>query len=105
MFSLQRSGKQKCAKALEQASVIRVREMNRSKTNVVDQQIGERIRRCRLSASLDSGAAAEKCDLSLNDYELSEQGLRRFQSKELFELSRLFKVPFSDILANLTLGP
>ncbi|MFT7575966.1 MAG: transcriptional regulator with XRE-family HTH domain [Alphaproteobacteria bacterium] len=72
--------------------------------NTIDIQIGWRVAKYRKRASVNSDVAARRCGLSRDDYLASEQGERRFQADELFELARFFDVGYATFFTRLTLG-
>lgn len=71
--------------------------------NTVDIQIGKRIANHRQLGSISLQSAAARCGLSTEDYLAGEQGQRRFQAGELFELATYFNVRFSTFFRGLTL--
>lgn len=69
----------------------------------IDEQIGERVQKHRQLASVHVHAAAARCELSPESYLASEQGERRFQANELYDLATYFGVCFSAFITGLTL--
>ena len=69
--------------------------------NIVDAQIGQRIKELRTGASVTIAVAAERCGISRSDYERGERGDRRFTAIELHALSGLFNVELTEIFAAL----
>lgn len=71
--------------------------------NTADNQIGERIQRYRLAASLDAQDVADACGLSLKDYEAGEAGERSFAAAELLNIGQKVGFRLTDILGSLKL--
>jgi transcriptional regulator with XRE-family HTH domain len=67
----------------------------------IDAIIGSKVRELRDRASILQSDAARACDLSLSDYRSSEAGIRRFSTRELFQLSGELNASLADIFKGL----
>ena len=68
---------------------------------MLDVWVGAKVRRLRLQASMSEDDAARACGLELHEYQDSENGIRRFSSRELYELCREFDVSMTNFFDEL----
>lgn len=68
---------------------------------MLDAWVGAKIRSLRLQASMSEDDAARACGLELHEYQDGENGVRRFSSRELYELCREFEVPMTNFFDDL----
>ena len=65
----------------------------------MDTWVGAKVRQLRLKASMSEDEAARVCGLELQEYRNSEEGARRFRSRELLALGRELGVSMSNFFA------
>ena len=66
--------------------------MAESQLNIVDVQVGARVRMARTSRNLSEQGVAQELGISCEAYCALEKGHRRFSAVQLQKLSRLFDV-------------
>lgn len=64
-------------------------------TSTIDRYIGKQMRLFRMKRELSTQALANSLNISVEDYELVESGLRRLAVSDLFIMKRLFDLPLS----------
>jgi len=67
----------------------------------VDALVGCRLQSLRSLRGLTISDLAESAKISLDSYELSENGARRFRAVELFRIARKLDIGMNDILSVL----
>lgn len=64
-------------------------------TSIIDRYIGKQMRLFRMKRDLSTQALAMSLNISVENYELAESGLRRLAASDLFIMKRLFDLPLS----------
>ena len=69
--------------------VLNVTQLDR---NSIDQKVGEGVKRVRKRLKIDCDQAAGTLGISPSEYRKLEGGLRRFNSRQLLKLAKLFRI-------------
>ncbi len=69
--------------------------------NIVDKQLGNRIRQLRTRNGVSARDAASACRMDVSTYESCEAGLSRFAAMQLFNLSVALNVSMTEIFSDL----
>ncbi len=67
----------------------------------IDEILGERIRELRIASKLSPDQVAKAATMTVSDYWMGEQGIRRFSAAETFEIARSLGIELSDLVSAL----
>ncbi|WP_092862612.1 helix-turn-helix domain-containing protein [Hyphomicrobium facile] len=67
----------------------------------IDEILGARIRELRTEARLSLEEVAKSAKMSVSDYSMGEQGLRRFSAAETLDIARSLGIELTELLSVL----